>query len=67
MQTTPQNAINWISIVAMLACSACGSTQSRTATFVMPASQQYATVKWDEAIAATSTAQVNNNNLISMR
>lgn len=55
-----------VALAALLLCSACGQT-TKTATFVTPASQQIAMVKWDEAVAATTTAKVSNSSLISMR
>ena len=51
---------------ALLLTSAC-TDKSKTMTLVTPASQQVAAIKWDEAVAANTTAHVNNTSLIFMR
>ena len=47
-------------------CSACSDRTTRTATIITPTSQ-VASINWDEAAAATSSAKVNNTSLIFMR
>lgn len=58
-----QKTMTVIVLAALVLCSAC-TEQTKTATFITPASQS---LKWDEAVAATSTVKVGNSNLISMR
>lgn len=61
------NRISYLlALSAMLLCSACGQGP-RTATLVTPAAQHLPNLKWDEAVAATTTARVSNSSLISMR
>jgi hypothetical protein len=55
-----------LALTALMLLSACGQN-TKTATLVTPLSQQAATLKWDEAVAASTTVKVNNSNLISMR
>lgn len=55
-----------IVLTALMALTACGqATKPASLAFAQP--QQMASLKWDEAVAATTTVTVNNSNLISMR
>ena len=58
--------VKLVALVALMMCSACTDRPTNTATLLTPTSQQ-ASIKWDEAIAATTTVHVNNASLISMR
>jgi hypothetical protein len=53
-------------LAALLICSACADN-AKTVTLITPASQQVASVRWDETVAANTTAKVSNTSLIFMR
>ncbi len=63
---THSKTVGMMALAALLLCSAC-TEKASTATFVTPASQEIAAIKWDEAVAASTTAKVNNTALIFMR
>ncbi len=63
--TTTQR-ITVLLLGVLLLCSAC-TQNTKTATFITPTSQQVTAVKWDEMVAASTTAKVSNGSLISMR
>ncbi len=58
--------IGMMALTAALLCSACAEKTS-TATLITPTSQQMATIKWDEVVAASTTVKVSNASLVAMR
>ncbi len=64
--THSRKTMGMMALAAALLCSACTENTS-TATFITPASQQVAAIKWDEAVAATTTVKVSNAGLVAMR
>lgn len=65
MSYTKRSAL-LLAAIAVL-CSACTTKTTTTATYITPTSQEVAAIKWDEAVAASTSARVNNTSLIFMR
>ncbi len=60
-----KRTVKLTALIALVLLSAC-TDKSETMTRITPTAQQ-TSVKWDEAVAAETTAKVNNTSLIFMR
>lgn len=58
--------VGMMALAALLLCSACAEKPT-SMNLADTGTQQVASIKWDEAVAATTVAKVNNTNLIMMR
>ena len=59
------NSMKMIALAALVLCSAC-TDKTATTTRITPTAQ-VVSIKWDEAVAAETTAKVGNTSLIFMR